>query len=862
MLVPVSWLKEFVDVKLPADQLAERLTLAGMEVAGIERVGAAWDRRAIVVGRILAVQPHPNADRLVLVDVDYGGSRPERVITGAPNVCAYLGKKVPPDLKAPFARVGAVLIDAYSDQRPRPSKELKPAKIRGVESRGMICSELELGLSEEHEGVLFLSPDAPVGAPLQDYLGDDVLDLDLTPDMGRCLSIYGVAREVSALTGVPLRPLDTSCAEFEGDAVSDFVDVEIADPDLCHRYIGAVIRDVTIGPSPGWLQDRLRKVGVRPVNNVVDITNYVLFELGQPLHAFDYDVLMSRAKKAGAPRPKVCVRRGKPGEMIVTLDGTRREVDDSVLLITDSAGPIALAGVMGGGESEIHDRTRNILLESATFHPVNNRRTAQRFKLVTESSRRFTWGIPPTLNVLAAARAANLIRDLAGGRIVPGCLDQYPRVQPDRVVYTSRAEISRQLGEEVPVSAIVSVLEKLGFEVEQVPADALPGGAGEAAFGLCLDPQEPVLQCAVPWYRLDVELPADLTEEFVRVRGFDEIEPTLLADALPDPRRNLLLETEEKVRDSLVSAGLQETINYTSTSPENHDKLRLFQQPAGSTPKTTAAPVSYVTIANPVSVQRTVMRRSMLVSAVENLAYNTRYTDRLAVFEIGRVYLPVEGEDLPREDRRLSVLLFGPRRGGMARSGEDEPELDFFDLKGVLEMLLVRMRFPPEEIQFVARQDHPTFSSRCAEIHVDGQAEGVLGELHPQVQAEFGLPGGRVCLAELRIEPLFKRSAEPRRMAPISPYPAVLEDLAFVVTETVAAADVSRAIRDAGGNLLSGVELFDVYRGEAVSAGRKSLAFRLCYQSMDATLSDSEIAAVRERVIEGVRKSVGGTLRA
>ena len=432
MLIPLSWLKEYVDLNLPTKQLAERLTLAGLEVEDIENSADWWDPELIIVGQIAAVKAHPNADRLVLVDIDYGASQTEQVVTGAPNLFQYKDQQPLPVLKVAFARAGAILIDAYSEERPRPKKKLKPSKIRGIPSNGMVCSERELGLSEEHEGILILAEDAPTGMPLRDYLGDEVLVLGLTVDMARCLSVIGVAREVSALTNAELHLPPDELHSSNGYAgahmkdAQDYVAVEIEDPDLCNRYTAMLIRDVQIGESPRWMQDRLLKAGMRPISNVVDITNYVMLEWGQPLHAFDYDLLVERAEKAGSSKPTIIVRRAKQGEKMTTLDGVDREYDDSMLLITDMLGPVAIGGVMGGAETEVHDGTRNVLLEAATFDGINNRRTSQKLKLHSEASHRFTRGVPATLNPIANRRAANLMHDYASGRIVPGMVDNYP----------------------------------------------------------------------------------------------------------------------------------------------------------------------------------------------------------------------------------------------------------------------------------------------------------------------------------------------------------------------------------------------------------------------------------------------------
>ena len=478
MLVPLSWLKEYVDLNLPTKQLAERLTLAGLEVEGIENSADWWDPELVIVGQIAAVKSHPNADRLVLVDVDYGSSQTEQVVTGAPNLFQYKDQQHLPVLKVAFARAGAILIDAYSDEQPRPKKKLKSSKIRGIPSNGMVCSERELGLSEEHEGILILPEDAPIGMPLRDYLGDEVLVLSLTVDMARCLSMIGVAREVSALTnsalhlppdelttgngnvGTPLAGvLHTNAhagpphVDVLGQA-QDYVTVEIEDPDLCNRYTAVLVRDVQIGESPRWMQDRLLKAGMRPISNVVDITNYVMLEWGQPLHAFDYDLLVERAEKAGISKPTIIVRRAKPGEKMTTLDGVDREFDDFMLLITDMLGPVGIGGVMGGAETEVHEGTRNVLLEAATFDGINNRRTSQKLKLHSEASQRFTRGVPATLNSIANRRAANLMHDYASGRIVPGMVDNYPVPQAECIVYTTESDMHRILGMDVTLPEI------------------------------------------------------------------------------------------------------------------------------------------------------------------------------------------------------------------------------------------------------------------------------------------------------------------------------------------------------------------------------------------------------------------------
>ena len=860
MQVPLSWLKEYVDLTLSTDDLVERLTLAGLEVGSVQTVGDWWDPETIGVGQVVAVKPHPDADRLVLVDVDYGAEAPQTVVTGAPNLYQFKGQSLDagtlPVLKVAFARNGAVLVDAYSEETPRPKKKLKPAKIRGVRSEGMVCSERELGLSEEHDGIILLPEDAPVGAPLRDYLGDTVVEIDLTPDMARCLSMAGVAREVSALTNVSLHlPADEWQPSGEDNA-AEYVEVAIDSPEYCPRYTAIVIRDVQVGPSPAWLQDRLRKAGQRPISNIVDITNYVMLELGQPLHAFDYDLLLARAKESGREIPRITVRTATPGEQMETIDHVKRTLDDSILLITDSGGPIAIAGVMGGAETEVHDGTVNVLLESATFEGINNRRTSQKLKLHSEASHRFTRGVPAKLNDIAARRAADLMRAYAGGRIVPGIVDAYPIPQPEVTVYTTESEVRRQLGMDVNLPQIAQSLQRLDFQVTELadlPADPAP----TSVFGLKRVNGEPVLAARAPWHRLDIAIPADLTEEVARIIGYDKVGVTLLDTMLPPQRRNFVLETEEQIRDILIGCGLFDTINYTLTSIENHDKMHAFGVEE-------QARHPFVELENPPSMERRVMRRSLLVSAMENLAYNSRYAQRLAFFEIGRVYRPEENDGLlPKEDRRVAIGLSGPRRATNIHQDTDgRDNFDFFDAKGIVETLVQRMGFRSSDLRFVPQPDTPTFGPRCAQIFLKEQSLGIVGEVHPRVRANFNLPDQRVCLVEMHIEPLIRRGWQVEPMQPISSYPPVVEDLAFVVAEEVTVRRVQDAIKQHGGDLLVDIELFDIYRGPAVSEGHKSLAFRVTYQSLSHVLSEKEVTHWRGRIISGVETDLAAKLRA
>jgi len=821
MKVPLSWLKEYVDITCSVEALAERMTMAGLEVAQVERIGAGWARDKVFVGQVLDVQRHPNADRLTLVTVDYGAEQPMTVVTGAPNLSVgSSGQKVP------FALTGARLVDGYSDELRY--KTLKPTKIRGVRSEGMVLSEKELGLSDEHSGILILEDEAPVGIPLSDWLGDVVLHLDLTPNLARCFGIIGVAREVAALTDQPLR-LTSPTMQATGAPIAGQVEIVIEDPDLCARYSATLIRDVTIGPSPAWMQRRLRLCGVRPINNVVDVTNYVMLEWNQPLHAFDYDKLVERA---GGRTPTIIVRRARPGETLVTLDDVHRTLTADMLLITDTDGPIAVAGVMGGAETEVEAHTRNILLEAANFDFISIRRTTQALKLPSEASRRFGKGLHPSSTIPAARRATQLMSDLGGGTIAKGEVDNYPRPAPAVTIPFSPRFVQRLLGMKFTADQLRAYLERLEFEVEGVGDDGN-------------------LLVTVPDHRLDIHGPADLVEEVARVHGYERIPLTLLADPLPPQRSRRDLILEEKVRDVLVGCGLQEIISYALTTPEREALLR---DPAND------GDVPYVRLLNPISGERTVMRRTLVASALDVMQRNLRFRERVCIFEIGRVYLPVEGEQLPREEPRLVIALTGPREDP-AWYGADRGPVDFYDLKGVVEVLVRRLLLADH----AAYRNHSAFPfhpARAAVFCLDDEDVGWFGELHPAVRARFDLPDQPVLVADFALDVLLRHAPDAFFLEPVPRFPPVEQDLALVVDEEVTARQVEDEIWKAGKRLLADVRLFDLYRGEQIPPGKKSLAFSLSYQAPDRTLTDAEVAKVQARIVRRLEKALGAELRA
>jgi len=833
MRVPLSWLREYVDIEIPVEELARRLTAAGIEVAAIERIPHAplsWAK--VYVGQILEVKPHPNADRLRIAVIDYGKGRPVSSVVGAPNI--QTGDK---GQKVPLAEVGAVLIDGHSDGKLFTVQE---AQIRGVTSEAVICSEKELGLSDDHTGVLVLDDDAPVGAPLSDVLGDVVLELDLTPNLARCLSIIGVAREVAALTGKRIKLKEPEW-EATGEPIEHQVEIKIADKDLCARYSASLIKNVKIAPSPFWLRRRLTLAGQRPINNIVDITNYVMLEWGQPLHAFDFEKLQTLNGKK-----RILVRRAKPGERLTTLDGVERTLTGEMLLITDaksarSTRPIALAGVMGGLETEVSEGTKNILLESANFNGFNNRRTAQALKLFSEASLRFSRGIPPELTVLALKRASELMRQLAGGTIAQGIADVYAVKHKPKIIQITPAEVERILGIELSAERIVGILESLDFHCEATKRS---------------------IKVKVPYHRLDVEIGADLIEEIARMVGYDQIPNTLIYDTLPLQRRNLSLELEMRVKEILVGCGLTEVITYSLTDLESITKL--------DPDKKLVETSSYIKVANPLSREREYMRQTLMNSLLETVGSNLRHTDRVTIFEIGRIYLPraagpavAPQAQLPDEPRRLGIALAGPRELASWQvgklGGRAAAPLDFFDLKGILEALLAHLQITH---YVLVPTQHVTFhAGRAANLILNGEPIGILGEIHPKVREHFDLAAERVCLAEIDLEKLLAQVKPARYYEAIPRFPAADRDIAVIIDGDLPAYKIQELIEKTGGAWLKRVTLFDVYRGEQIPSGKKSLAYSLTYQADDRTLTDEEVNRVHEQIQRALEREFKAQVR-
>ncbi len=837
MRVPLSWLKEFVDITLQPDDLAELMTRSGLEVDAVEKIGVdgselPWDTEKILTCNILEVSQHPNADRLVLALVDYGAEQPHTVVTGAPNLYQYRGLgRLPHPLRSVFAKEGAELYDGHAEGKVKV--KLKGRPVRGVMSDAMLCSEKELGLSEEHEGILLLPADAPIGLPLCQYLGDVVFEISILPNTARCLSILGVAREIAALTGTPLRMPDF-IIEATGPSINDRAQVTVENPELCPRFTATLIEGVSAGTSPLWMQRRLTMAGMRPINTIVDISNYVMLELGQPNHTFDADRVTEQ---------HLVVRLAQADEKLITLDGKEHTLTSDRLLVCDPKQALALAGVMGGESSEVSETTTRILLEMAVWEPRQIRRTAGALKMRSEASRRFERGVDIGLVPLAQRRALGLIQQLAGGIIAAGMVDSNPDPWKTPIIDLTPREVQRILGLVLSAEEIARLLTPLGFTCE-----------------LAADAHGPLVRVQVPSYRWDVSLTADLCEEVARMYGYDRLPMTMLSDELPAQRSIPEIEREQKVRDLLVGAGMLEAITYSLTDMASVAKLASHEADASQ----------FLRLLNPLTTEREYMRRSVLPTLIEALAENLNERERVLLFEIGRVYLRHAGELLPEEPRRLALAMAGARS---ARSwlGNDEA-LDFFDLKGAIELILERLGIT--NARFVRLTDDSRFHPvRAAVLELvaapargKGQPEpaavraGVLGELHPEVSERFGIKKARVLVAELELDVLIGAAQAPR-YTPISRFPATSQDLSILVPHDVPADRVAATIRKYAGSELEKLTLIDLYEGERIERGKRSMTYSLLFRAQTRTLSDTDLTKVRAKIIKGLEFDVGAVLR-
>lgn len=792
MKVSYRWLKELVDFDATPEELADVLTLAGLEVETIDYFGRGPDR--VVVGMVKKMDRHPEAGKLQVCQVD-AGNQTLQIVCGAQNVQA--GAKVP------VALIGAQL----------PSQiEIKKTNIRGVDSFGMICSETELGIGEESEGIMILDNESKTGEPLWSALDleDHVLNLDLTPNRPDCLSLIGVAREVAALFGSKMKKPRIKLQENEEEA-SQKVEIEIADSDACPRYAARVIRKVKVRQSPFWLRRKLESVGLRPINNLVDISNLVMMEQGQPLHAFDYDLFT---------QPRVLVRRAKPGERFVTLDRVERKLSPEVLLITDGKKPVAIGGIMGGLESEVTERTENVLLESAYFDPKVIRRGRIYLGMNSDASHRFERGVDPHNVVNAANRAAQLIAELAGGEVLKGVIDCYPKKISQRKIRLRREKVNQILSTQLTKPQISGILKSLGIEVKQ----------------------NKDLKVEVPTFRPDITREIDLIEEVARIYGYDRIDTSLRAGGSLVTNVTYEERLLSRIKQILVGYGFFEVVTNNMVDP---GKARRISPQLG-----------FLELRNPLSAELSVLRSSLIYSILKVIEWNKKRKEpQIRIFELGQVFKP-QNQDLPQERYKLCLALSGIREP--VRWDGNPEEVDFYDLKGVVESFFEELSI--SEWRLIPCED-PVFSEGSGfTVEAKDLDLGILGEISPEILEDFDLKD-RVFLSQLDFERILNLISHEKLFSPLPRFPPVERDIAVVVEEGTLIQDIEKEIKETGGELIERLLLFDLYRGKQVPPGKKSLAYSIRYRRKDRTLTDQEVEQVHQSIISQLKSCFKAKLR-
>jgi phenylalanyl-tRNA synthetase beta chain len=798
MKISLHWLKEYVDIPVSAEQLAEDLTSLGLEIESMERKGEGIDQ--VVIGRILEIAPHPDADKIVVCQTDVGGETPLQICCGAKNM--------KPGDKVPTAIVGATLPGDF---------KITARKMRGVDSHGMMCSPTELGLGEDHSGLMILPEDAPVGMDAKAYLGlDDVVyEIEVTPNRADWASMIGVARELAAKYGTALRLPENAVSE-SAERTDALTSATVDAPDLCPRYMGRALTGVQVGPSPGWLSKRLMAAGMRPINNIVDITNFVLLETGQPLHAFDLDKLAEN---------RIVVRRAGAGEKITTLDDQERALDGETLVIADAAAPQCVAGVMGGAHSEVAAATTRLFLESAYFKPQAVRRASRQLNLISESSQRFQRGADPDMAAWALDRAARLMAECAGASVAAGVIDAYPEPFQPLEVTLSYDRANAFLGTAIAAEKQRASLEALGFE-------CLGGSGGTGTY-------------RVPLRRNDVSREVDLIEEIARLEGYNNLPATLprirqRGDVFA-PGEALI----SRIKHALAAQGLNEIATWSFANAEALERAGMGELQAEVVP-----------LANPLSETHALMRPSLVPAALQIAAYNlNRGARRVALFEIAPTYHANGGEGTGAEQRlRLVILLAGLRHP--AQWNQPETAFDFFDIKGCAESVARLLGAP---LELTAADSAALQAGQSAAIAI-GSAAGTLGKVDPAIAGKHDIEAPAFVL-ELDLSPLLERAPEHHQTEEIPAFPPSLRDIAVVVDQGIAAADILSVVRGTGDKLLASAELFDIYTGKPIPEGKKSVAVTLTFQSSEGTLTDKKTQKAVDKILQQLQKSCGAELR-
>lgn len=795
MLVPIKWLKDYVDVKADPKSYADAMTMSGSKVERIEEQGKEIEN--VVVGKILKIEAHPAADKLVIGQVDVG-KVVIQIVTGASNI-----------------REGDYIPVALNGSSLPGGVKIKKGKLRGVESNGMMCSAQELALDLDNlpesmlDGIYILDKEYPLGADIKEILGlnDAVIEFEITNNRPDCLSIVGIARETAATFGGDMKYPVTSFKE-NSESISDYIDIQVRNNELCPRYCSRMIKNIVIKDSPAWMQERLIKAGVRPISNIVDITNYVMLELGHPMHAFDYRDLQDK---------KIIVRNALPGETIKTLDEVDRKLEESMLVIADGNKPTGIAGVMGGHGSEIKPDTTAVIFESANFAPVNIRLTSKKLGLRTEASGRYEKGIDPELAKIALDRACHLVEQLGAGEVVGGMIDIYPAPKTARKLSLNVEKVNSFIGvKDITADMIVKYLEPLEFKVE-IKGD---------------------LEITVPTFRDDVEGSADLIEEIARLYGYDKIPVDLMDTTFTQGGKSYRQKLRDMAKLNMAAQGLYEVLTYSFVSPGVYNKINLKAE----NPLRNA-----IKLVNPLGEDQSIMRTTIIPNMLEVISRNlNKKVPEGQFYELSKVYLPDANseEGLAIERETLTIGMYG--------------EVDFFDLKGVVESLLEEMNITKYRI-LSSNYDsmHP---GRTAELLINNKRIGCLGEVHPDVLDKYGIDE-RVYAAELNFEEIIRQSDMNIKYRSLPKYPSVARDIAIVVTEEITAGQVEEIIRNKGGKLIEEVKLFDIYRGSQIEEGYKSMAYSIVYRSDEKTLSEEDITKVHNKIVNSLVNQVGAALR-
>jgi len=821
MKVTLNWLKQYVDFNWSPEELAERLTMLGLEVEGVQKLGGEFE--GVVVAQVLTKDKVAGSDKLSVNRV-HDGQGERTIICGAPN--HQPGDKV------------ALILPGFALPLKPGEKEpfvIKERKVFGVVSQGMMCSKKELGLGEDGEGIIILPPDAQVGQPLAEHLGragsDVVYDLEVTPNRPDLNSVIGIAREIAAVTGNPLKvPAISNQCSVASAEVAKSVAVNLQEPELCPRYTARVVNGVKVGPSPDWLRTTLEKVGIRSINNVVDVTNYVMLETGQPLHAFDYHLIA----KGADGKPTIVIRRAAAGEKFTTLDGQERTLTGDMLLIADERKGIALAGVMGGANTEIRDDTRDVLLESASFAPANIRRTSKALGLRSESSYRFERGCDIGIADYASQRAAQLILETAGGTLVPGVVDAYPQPVEPRQITLRHHKVNELLGLNLRSEEMEYYLGQLGLKA--VGRKARPVDDTSVP--------EPVT-FRIPTFRVDLKREVDLIEEIARLHGVDKIPSTAPRGAVGSHPFDAIHDQLAALRRLLTGLGLNEAQGQTLVSSAECGMRNA----------------ECVPLANPLSSDMDVLRPSLLPGLVHSLRHNlSRKNSDVALFEIGRVFQRAGAETgAPKEERRVAIALTGRRAPGFWSGDDRDAKFDAMDLKGFVEDVIEH--FGLRGVAFIKRAEPTALFLESAALTLGGKLHlGELGQLLPALARQYDLRDA-VFLAELRLDELLARRNTTKSFKPLPQFPASRRDVAMLVPESTTHDAVLAAVKQAKPANLESVELFDVFRGKNVPAGQKSLAYAFTYRAADKTLTDAEVNDSHDRVVSRLRETVGATIR-